>query len=466
MMKTIYNSWLVQRFWDYAGAVSIRVKVLGIVLGVIILLGTFVILQMRAVLTSALLHELEHQGHALALGTVEQAMLLLETDDLETLNFLLEERKAHYSSESHNTIVDYVFVQDADGDLVAGESPATSQTHTLEFTTPIPEMPYAVVLGLSLVPIDTTVHDVTFQLLSITLVMVAVGLAAAFFLTWVLTRPILYLVDATHAVAQGHYDRRVPRWANDELGDLATAFNSMIEALGRAEEERRERERLREQYINGVIAAQENERQRIARELHDGTSQSLTSLLVGLQNLKQARNEEEMRCRADELRDVVSKTLAEVHNIAWELRPSVLDDLGLVSALEHYVEDYRKRYDLAVVLVVTGLDGRLPSDLETTIYRIVQEGLTNVARHAKASSVNVILNQRGDHLRVIIEDDGRGFDLESVQHRAKSLGLKGIRERTALLGGSLSIESRPGKGTTLFIEVPAPPVNEPVRAYE
>jgi signal transduction histidine kinase len=481
-LKTISRSRIIQRFWEYAGAVSVRVKVLGIVLGVILLLGGFVIMQIRDVLNNALLKDLQEQGIALAHNIAVDAGRVLQSENLEALHSLLVERKAHYSSESHNTLVDYIFIRDPDARLIAAEGSADPSARLIPasqyqdsdhevFTTDdgsVTEIRYAVpgtdltvYLGLSLALNARTVNEVSFQLFSITLVMVAIGFGAAFFLTWVLTRPLGDLVSAAQAVAQGDFSRRVPRWADDEIGELATAFNAMTAALQRAESERHERERLREQYISGVIEAQENERQRIARELHDSTSQSLTSLLVGLQNLKDARTPEGMTAQVEDLRGIVAHTLDEVRRISWQLRPSILDDLGLVSALHHHIETYQKQYNLPVETVFTGLDGRLSSAVETTVYRIVQEGLTNVARYAQATAVSVIITRRQGVLRVIVEDNGIGFDPAAILQQKNSLGLHGIRERATLLGGSLAIESEPGHGTSLFVEIPDSLKEEP-----
>jgi signal transduction histidine kinase len=162
-----------------------------------------------------------------------------------------------------------------------------------------------------------------------------------------------------------------------------------------------------------------------------------------------------MRQHAEELRGVAAHTLDEVHNLALQLRPSVLDDLGLPAALERYVADCQRRYPLHIDLAMRGLSGcRLPAEVETALYRIVQEGLTNVARHAQASTASVMIERRDGAVRAIVEDDGRGFDPEAAGKAEQRLGLYGIRERAELLGGRLTIESEPGRGASLFVEIP------------
>ncbi|MDD5468036.1 MAG: HAMP domain-containing protein, partial [Anaerolineales bacterium] len=273
------------------------------------------------------------------------------------------------------------------------------------------------------------------------------------FLTFHLTRPILDLVDATQAIGRGDFSRRVRRWANDEIGELAEAFNQMAVELERADEVRRERELLRRQLLERVIAAQEEERRRISRELHDSTSQSLTSLMVGLRALENACNTPQVQCHTQELRQVVGQVLEDVHTLAVQLRPSVLDDLGLSAALERLIQEWQKRHNIQADVVVHLAGERLPEAIETALYRILQEALTNVARHAQARSVSVLVERRAQDVVAVIEDDGSGFDAHRA-HANGHLGLAGIRERAELLGGSLTIESNPGSGTSLYIQLP------------
>lgn len=473
---------LLNRLWAVLGGVSIRIKVLGIVLGTVTLLGVFVTFQMREVLASTLRQQLENQGLALIERLAERSAGYVAAGDSHSLALFLKEEEIHYSTEAHNTHIAYIVVLDQQGQVIAstfgGDLPPWLAAHlgtptgngdhhtitaleggasgpVLDVSRDAPESGLEVHLGLAQERLLGTVDTVTWQLVLTTLVMVAVGLVAAIFLTWVLTRPILELVAAAHAVEHGDFSRRVGRWATDEIGDLADAFNSMTEALAVADRERAERERLRARYISGVIVAQEAERQRIARELHDSTSQSLTSILIGLRNLAEGPQGALLKPQLDELRQIVDATLSEVHTIAWQLRPAVLDDLGLLAALERLAEDYQRRYGIPIDLVAKGLDRRLPLEMETALYRIVQEGLTNIVRHAEASVASVLIDCQDGALQIVIEDDGRGFDPAAISGGA-SLGLQGIRERARLFEGNLTIESQPGRGTSLFIRLPLP----------
>ena len=203
--------------------------------------------------------------------------------------------------------------------------------------------------------------------------------------------------------------------------------------------------------LRRVVEGQELERRRLARELHDETGQALTSILLGLKSVETARGEDEVRAAVAELRELVAGTLEDVRRLAVELRPKALDDFGLEPALERLAQGFAEQTGIAVD-VEARLEARLPGEVETVLYRIVQEALTNVVKHAQAERVSIVVRKRGDKVAAVIEDDGRGF--EPTQARADGLGLLGMRERLALVDGTIAIESRPGAGTTLVAEVP------------
>jgi signal transduction histidine kinase len=199
-----------------------------------------------------------------------------------------------------------------------------------------------------------------------------------------------------------------------------------------------------------VVGAQEEERRRLARELHDETGQALTSILLGLKALEDRQGEDLSKTVAD-VRELVVQTLQDVRRLAVELRPKALDDFGLEPALERLATGFSEQTGIEVELE-TQVGGRLPNDVETVLYRIVQEALTNVVKHARASRVSILVTRKNGSVAAVIEDDGKGFDPVSV--RENGVGLLGMRERVALLEGRLSIESREGAGTTLAVEVP------------
>ena len=212
-------------------------------------------------------------------------------------------------------------------------------------------------------------------------------------------------------------------------------------------------ERVAGDALRRVVEGQELERKRLARELHDETGQALTSMLLGLRSIEEAtRDQPQVRESVLALRELVVSTLHDVRRLAVELRPKALDDFGLVPALERLAETFAEQTAIEVHVQATLGDERLGPEIETALYRIVQEALTNVVKHAQASTISVVLTKKGDRVTALIEDDGQGFDASGGS--GDGLGLLGIRERTALLRGRVAVESSEGTGTTVVVEVP------------
>jgi signal transduction histidine kinase len=213
-------------------------------------------------------------------------------------------------------------------------------------------------------------------------------------------------------------------------------------------------ERVSRDAVRRAVDAQELERARLARELHDETGQALTSILLGLKPLEQAADSDEGREAVASVRELVVSTLQGVRRLAVELRPSALDDFGLVPAVERLADTFREQSGLHVDFEAQLGEARLPSEAETTLYRVIQEALTNIVKHADASRVSILLQRTGSDALAVVEDDGSGFDPRFP--RDDALGLAGMRERLALAGGRLRIESTAGAGTTVVAEVPVP----------
>jgi PAS domain S-box-containing protein len=206
--------------------------------------------------------------------------------------------------------------------------------------------------------------------------------------------------------------------------------------------------------LNDVLTAQEAERGRIARELHDDTAQTLTSLLVGLRAVEESKNLDQALGAASTLRGFVAAALLGVQRMARGLRPSVLDDLGLEEALERLALDVSRTNGFLVDVHSTGPRlPRLPEGLEIALYRMAQEALTNATKHASPKAVSILVHRNVTEVRLVVEDDGRGFD-DSELLSESQLGLVGMRERAHLVGGSMTLESSPGHGTTICIRVP------------
>ncbi len=211
-------------------------------------------------------------------------------------------------------------------------------------------------------------------------------------------------------------------------------------------------EALRKEFVEGVVSAQEEERQRVSRELHDGVGQTLSSLSVRLATLGATLEPGPDRERVDELVSLAQAATEETRQMAHRLRPPALDGLGFAAAMRNMVADHERTHGVSVAFHARGMgDQRLSSAVETALYRIAQEALANSARHANAGSVSVLVDRTQGNVRLIVEDDGKGFETDDL---VGGLGLKNIRERAALLEGEATIESSPGIGTSVYVDLP------------
>jgi signal transduction histidine kinase len=287
-----------------------------------------------------------------------------------------------------------------------------------------------------------------------------IGVCLALQLTGIMTRPIHHLVQAANKIGDGRFETRAEVFSNDEIGRLAVAFNQMAEALMKYRQEVQIKEKARLSLIERIVQVQEDERKSISRELHDHFGQSLLALMLQVESgCKFSIGKcEFMDCPKSicfEVKDTIRQIIEEVHRLAWGMRPSILDDYGLDSALARHIQETSKAAGLEIDYQCTTPDGmeRLPARIEVTLFRIAQEALTNVIRHSKASRASVILLHQIGEITMLVEDDGQGFD-RAVSRSDQCLGLMGMRERANLLGGSFVVESAPGEGTTIRVKIP------------
>lgn len=267
---------------------------------------------------------------------------------------------------------------------------------------------------------------------------------------------------------------------------IIVAFSALVwsgaNALERIDFKRREAEAGRAQLLQRIVSAQEEERRRLARELHDQMGQHLAALVLQLElhqsevdfrsihsnqnpNDKNVNSKNADKASDEHLRQafaLTEKLMQEAHTLAWSLRPPELDHFGLQAALARYVEQWERRSSVAVDFVSSGFeDKRLPPEIEIVAYRVVQEALTNVLKHAFANNVSLILERITHKLLIVVEDDGRGFDAEAfADYSGQSLGILGMRERVESVCGTLELESNPLIGTTLVVRIPLPKKSE------
>ncbi|HWR43554.1 HAMP domain-containing sensor histidine kinase [Sporomusa sp.] len=280
-----------------------------------------------------------------------------------------------------------------------------------------------------------------------------------------ITQPLRQLSGYTDQLRQGALDINIAVGGSDEVGRLGLAFRQMAESLSKTSKERnllieelKEKEQLRKILLNKVITAQEDERKRISRELHDEAGQSLTSLIVSLRILADRAADPAEKEILLGARELAACTLKDIRTLAVDLRPPAIDDLGLVPALTKYANDFHKRYSIAVDFSVTVNDGRIHSQTATALYRIMQESLTNVVKHAGAKHIAINLEVNTKHIVLSVTDDGQGFKQSTIDQARQEnrLGLYGMMERAELLGGTVEYASVPGQGTTIRVIVPNP----------
>ena len=348
---------------------------------------------------------------------------------------------------------------------------------------PIEVLPLSVVVRQEEAELLAPVHAAETRILIAAPVVVALAFLFAWGAARSLKQPIALLTRAAERIAGGDLSRTIPPLGEDEVGRLGRSLETMRSALAEAFErerraqdelegrvadrtrdltaltrELRDRDERRAELLRKFIKAQEEERKRIARELHDETCQTVATLSVAA-DAALARPPDPDRGRLREIKALSDRALSEVHRVIYDLRPSVLDDLGLAAAVHWYAERSLKPLGIAFRCEIEGLEERLPVEIETAVFRVVQEALTNVVRHAHAETVLIQMAREGPRLDIEVEDDGSGFDPSSVatpESSGRGLGLLGIRERVELLGGHVTIDSTPGKGTRLAVTVPLP----------
>lgn len=471
-VRARFDAW-VERFKKTAGGFSVRTKILGIVLTLTTVLGLGVTWQVRSVMGDILVGELEDRGMAevsdLAARTADPVLL----NDTFSVYEILNDTVAHHPDALYGFVVSpsgevlaHTFGDEGfpvellgvhpnrDAPIIEHALVSTDLGRVHDFRAPIADGEAGTAhIGLDEGRLSRVIGGITTQMLVTTLFVGLVGVAAASFLTWLLTRPILNLVDTTRRVGDGDLSVRASGWADDEIGALSVAFNEMVADLEANRDTIAANERARTRLLEQLITAQEEERKRISRELHDSVGQALSSLIVGITVMSRSQVGSPS-AQTEELLDLATETLAQVRQMGRELRPSALDDLGLAAALNRYAEDFEVLYPEISVDVHVDLPDRLPSTTETSLYRIVQEGMTNAARHSGAGTLSVLMSRRNGSVHTIIEDDGRGFDAAAMKRNGQGVGIHGMRERAELLDGDFGIESS-GDGTTVFIEVPA-----------
>lgn len=343
-------------------------------------------------------------------------------------------------------------------------------------------------LGYSYLAVEKEIAEAQQQILIIGIVTTIIGGVVAYLLAIFISSPIRRITDATEKVANGDLNTPLTIKRNDEIGTLATSFNKMAQDLGRhrkhleelvegrtselgtaneqlrreiAERKRSEgelkqsRERLRD-LASHLQSIREEERSRIAREIHDELGQALTALKMDTHWVGQRlsnKNQQLLLEKTQSMSKLIDMTVQSVQRISSELRPGLLDDLGLSAAIEWQANEFRSRTNIQCKIISIPEDIILDSDSSTAIFRLFQETMTNIARHANATRVEVMLKQKSGTVELIVHDNGKGIT-EKENSDSGSFGLIGMRERVHSLGGYLTIRGAPNKGTSVEVFIP------------
>jgi two-component system sensor histidine kinase UhpB len=265
-------------------------------------------------------------------------------------------------------------------------------------------------------------------------------------------KKLQHFVEAASLFGRGEFKKTISFKSDDEIKKLADSFNVMAKAL-------MEKMRLERKYLSQIIEAQENERRRISRELHDEIGQALYAIKLNLEMVDKdlPHTTSVIRGRLGEAKSLSSQTLTAMRQLSLDLRPTMLDDLGLIPTLRWYIQNFSNRLDIYSNFETMGFEEKLSPQIETAFYRIVQEALNNIAKHAQADRVEISLVKRDSRIYASIQDNGKGFDLDRVLHPEspeRGFGIVGIQERVSLLGGQMDIQTRPGFGTLIHFEIP------------
>jgi len=379
-------------------------------------------------------------------------------------------------------------------DCHAGSTSSLRQREVLVFA-PLTRAPWGITIRQNEDEVFASVHQLQQRIFVLMGIMLAGALGLVYLTTRSIITPVQALTAATQRIAAGDLDTPLAIHGEDEIGMLARSFDTMRarvkqsiaeiqmwnreldarvqertracqeaqQQLSELYEELRRKERARHELLRRVFTAQEEERKRISRELHDETCQVLTGLAYALDQAIETSAHPEFRSQLEQMRTLVTTALREIQHIILNLRPTMLDHLGLIPAVRWYAESRLESIGIRFILREQGEPVRLLPAVETALFRVTQEAINNIARHSRATRAECTLHFTPTCVQVSIKDNGKGFDPQQVfsssDHR-RGLGLLGMQERMSAIGGQVEIDSMPGEGTTVRLTVPLTPAEE------
>lgn len=415
-------------------------------------------------LTDVMREDLVARGNSVAAEVANLSSESIQTGNLFALDELI------YMTKNSNKFVDYIFILDKQQRIMAhtfqnGMPKKLLHSHTVgnfesetadiivlktdqgvihDLLYPIEngELGY-VRLGVNEKSLYLLLLSNLLKLILITLFVGLLGAVFVFKLTNIFTRPLKNLIHRAKEISEGNFTRQLTIYSDDEFGKLTTAMNTMAAHLEKSELERK-------RLLEHLLTAQEDERKRISLELHDESGQALTALMLAMRALANQIEDEESKAYIMAVRDETGHILQKLRNLAVELRPPALDELGIVSAIKKLIADYQKYHKINIIFLYE-LD-RLPAAITSlAIYRIVQESLTNIVKHAKATEAMIVLSGEKE-IELVIKDNGIGLTKEDVSQarHTNHLGLYGIQERVRILGGRMEIGQEVPHWSTVF----------------
>jgi len=484
---------------------SLRVKVtLGVILPLIVILGIFTGIQYRrqkAIILNNLSLLASHSGKVIE-DNLRQQMLRTDFDSMQRLLDSIGESQSFQSVYLLNTSGEIIFSPKGEsvGAQLDNSQPDCQACHRL----PNDDKPSSVVVTTaegnrvfrSMNPIENSqecaqCHQDSGEVIGLLLTDISTApfeaslnadlrenlmwagltiLIAALVTNLSLSHFVLFRLEAFAAaikeLGRGQTPPQLPVSQGDELGQLARTFNLMAHQINARDQENkdlsedlRRQNELRGELLRRLITAQEDERKRVARELHDELGQALSGLALQAEAVQRFIHVDRRRAEGQlkKTRELVTATTDKMYDLILALRPSALDDLGLAAALRAHAERCLSGTGIELSIDTSGLNGRLPPETETALYRVFQEALSNILRHSDATKVEIRLGRQNGEFEGQIHDDGRGFDPQSIQlngDHPRGLGLLGMTERIDQLGGQINIHSQPGKGASIDIRIP------------
>lgn len=456
---------------------DIRFKIIGLAIGSALLITTVVTLTTWSMKSRDLNNQMALQTTYVAQDLAEKVVTPLLTDDVYGIHQLID------TTLLNNSSIRYIFITDAAGNIVHDSFGNGFPAGLAAANANIPGMPArlkvlstdegpvwdaaapvlhgragTVRVGSSDKQYRTLLNAAVREQLLVTGGVTLLALTIATLLGSFISAQIKALALAAAAVAGGKLGHQVKVYSRDDLGRLSKGFNIMSKNLSEMRNNLAQKEENRRHLMVKVIKAQEEERRRVARELHDNLGQCLSSLGFGLQSATLALDADPAKVRPL-LRNLYEENLRSQNALRatiYAMRPSVLDDLGLIPALRSYAERRVVGQGIKVDLTAEGEEKRLPSEIETAVFRISQEALNNVVRHAAAKHVTVHAELKDDSVDIEVTDDGSGFDAEKTWHSTdgNSIGILGMHERAELLDGWVKITSQPGRGCRVRVHIP------------